>query len=250
MKSEWIKTRSLRSNWVTLALAGALTIALAGAFGYGYEGAIRAGEETASRAQAVDVTYLGVDLLALILGVFGVLQVTSEYGARTIRATLTAVPRRWRVLAGKGLLLVALLTPITLVVSVASFLVAQAFLGDDGVSLGDAVRPVLGAAVYPVAAALIGLGIGTALRHSAAAITVFVAVFLIIPALLPATMSQSLEDRTLRYLPLAAAQALYTQGRDDGPIHLLSPSAGAVVLALWVTALLGVGATVLLRRDA
>ncbi|TQS44832.1 ABC transporter permease subunit [Cryptosporangium phraense] len=248
MKSEWIKTRSLRSNWVTLVVGALLTVGLAGAFGYGYEGAIRAGEETATRAQAVDVTYLGIDLLALILGVFGVLQATGEYGQRTMRSTLTAVPRRWPVLAGKGALLIALLTPITLAVSVASFVLAQAFLGDDSAPV--ALRPILGAALYPVAAALMGLGIGLALRHSAGAITVFVSMFLIIPALLPATMSQSVEDHTLKYLPLAAAQALYTESRDSGPIHLLSPSAGAVVLTLWVAGLLAVGGAVLLRRDA
>ncbi|GAA0275057.1 hypothetical protein GCM10009539_73520 [Cryptosporangium japonicum] len=48
----------------------------------------------------------------------------------------------------------------------------------------------------------------------------------------------------------AAAQALYTESRDSGPIHLLSPSAGAVVLSLWVAGLLAVGGAVLLRRDA
>ncbi|SHM44230.1 hypothetical protein [Cryptosporangium aurantiacum] len=252
VRSEWTKLWSLRSTWVTLGTASVLTVALATAFGYAYRSALRSGEETAGAAEAVDVTFLGLDLLALVLGVFGVLQATGEHGSGLIRASLTAVPRRWPLLVGKATVLVAVLAPLGLLVCLASFVVVQGILRDDAAALTDdgVARAVLGAAVYPLAAALLGLGIGTALRHTAGAITVFVAAFLVIPAVLPAALPTSVEDATLKYTPVAAAQSLYAVSTDRVPIELLAPAAGAVVLAAWVAVTLVAGGAVLVRRDA
>jgi ABC-type transport system involved in multi-copper enzyme maturation permease subunit len=162
-----------------------------------------------------------------------------------------AVPRRLPVLWAKALVLVAVTAPIAVAVCLASFLVSQAFAGSDGVGLGDpgVPRAILSAAAYPVAMGLLGLGIGAILRHTATAITVFVATLLVIPALLPAALSQRLQDAIVKYLPVLAAQAIYDLG-DAGPFKLLAPGAGAIVLAGYVIVLLAGGAALLQRRDA
>jgi ABC-2 type transport system permease protein len=84
----------------------------------------------------------------------------------------------------------------------------------------------------------------------AGSVTAFVAGYLFIPAILPAALPQRIQDDTLRFLPIAAGQAVYATSRDAGPIRLLSPAAGGVVLTAWVLAILACGALVLHRRDA
>lgn len=251
VRSEWTKLRSVRSTWILLAAAALLTVGLAAAFGHGYGQQIRSGEVQPSTAEAVSAAFLGLDLFALLVGVFGVLRMTGEYGSGLIRASLLAVPRRLPVLWAKALVLAAVTAAVAVAVSVASFLLSQAFAGSHGAGLGDpgVPRALLGAAVYPVAMGLLGLGIGAILRHTAAAITVFVATLLVIPALLPAALSQRLQDAVVPYLPVVAAQALYNLG-GSGPTKMLAPGAGAIVLAGYVIVLLAGGAALLRRRDA
>jgi ABC-type transport system involved in multi-copper enzyme maturation permease subunit len=252
-RSEWTKLRSLRSTWIILGCTAILTVAFSAAFGHGYGGQIRSDEVTPSLDKAIDVTFIGLDLSALIIGVFGILQMTGEYGCGLIRASLTAVPRRWPVLLTKALVLAAVTAAVMGPTCLAAFGVCQAMIGDHGAGLGDpgAVRAVLGATGYAVAMGLLGLGLGAALRHTAVAITVFVATLLILPAMLGPALPEGLEHRLLPYVPIAAAQAVYTQVPDgSGPFTLLSPWPGLFVLLGWVIAVLTVGIVVLTRRDA
>ncbi|AGZ44320.1 ABC transporter permease subunit [Actinoplanes friuliensis] len=251
VRSEWTKVRSIRSTWIMLAVAALLTLGLAAAFGYGYGQQVRTGELAGTPAAAVSTTFIGLDLFALVTGVFGVLQLTGEYGSGLIRRSLTAVPRCVPLIAAKAVVLLALLVPLSVTVSLTSFLLCQALAGSSGAGLGDdgAVRAVLGASAYPVATALMGLGLGALLRHTAGAVTGFVAGFLIIPALLPAALPQQIQDETLQYLPIAAAQAVYAL-TPEGPVRLLGPAAGALVLVAWVVAVLAAGTVLLRRRDA
>ena len=251
VRSEWTKLRSVRSTWIVLATAALLTVGLAAAFGYGYGQQVNSGEVQPSTAEAASAAFLGLDLFALVVSVFGVLQLAGEYGSGLIRASLVAVPRRLPVLWAKALVLVAVTAAVGVAVCFASFLVSQAFAGDHGAGLGDpgVPRAILAAAAYPVAMGLLGLGIGAMLRHTAAAITVFVAALLIIPALLPAALSQRLQDAVVKYLPVIAGQAMYNLGAAS-PTKMLAPGIGAIVLAGYVIVLLAGGAALLRRRDA
>jgi ABC-2 type transport system permease protein len=251
VRSEWTKLRTLRSTWITLGAAAVLTVGLSAAFGYGYNGAIQAGEVQPTTAEGLEVAFLALDLYALVIGVFGVLQMSGEYGSGMIRASLAAVPRRLPLLWAKALLLVAVTGVLSLAVCLASFLVSQAFAGADGAALNDpgVPRAILGAAAYPVAMGLLGLGLGAIVRHTATAITVFVAALLVVPALLPAALSEKLEDTVMPYVPVVAGQAMYVL-EPSGPFKMLSPGAGAAVLAAYVIAVLAGGAALLRRRDA
>jgi ABC-2 type transport system permease protein len=250
IRSEWTKLRTLRSTWITLGAAALLTVGLSAAFGYGYHGAIQAGEVQPTTAEGLDVAFLALDLYALVIGVFGVLQMSGEYGSGMIRASLAAVPRRLPLLWAKALVLVVVTGVLSLVVCLASFLVSQWFAGSHGAALGDpgVTRAIVGAAAYPVAMGLLGLGFGVILRHTATAITVFVAALLLVPALLPAALSKAAEDTVMPYVPVVAAQAMYTL--KPGPFKLLSPGAGGAVLAAYIFAVLAGGAALLRRRDA
>jgi len=252
VRSEWTKLRSLRSTWIILAVTVLLTVGFSAAFGYGYGTQIRSGEVTPSPGKAIDVSYIGLDLSALIIGVFGILQMTGEYSSGLIRASLTAVARRWPLVLAKAVVLTLTVAAVMAPACLVSFLVCQALIGSDGVTLADsgAVRAVLGATAYPVATGLMGLGLGTVLRHTAATITVFVAALLVLPAMLGPALPDATEKAALPYVPITAAQAVYSQLRDAGSFTLLSPGSGLVVLAGWVIALMIAGIVVLTGRDA
>ncbi|PZF86714.1 ABC transporter permease subunit [Jiangella anatolica] len=249
VRSEWTKLWSLRSTWWVLGLAGLLTVALASIVGWasrqdGGDGSVRA---------AVENAFIGVDGLSLILGVFGVVLMTGEYGSGLIRATLTAVPRRRPVLPAKALVLVAATLPFCVVVCFASFLAHQAFAGPAGdVTLADpgVVRATFGAAAAPVGLALLGLGIGTMLRHTAGALAAYVGAVLVVPALLGPMLPDRVEDDVLPYVPTFSGQAMYAVGESQTFPWLLSPGSGALVLAGWILVFLAGGATVLQARDA
>src|SRR5262249_12542748 len=92
-RMEWIKLRSLRSTWLTLA------ITVAGAVAIG----VTVGVNTRNAHGDLTTNALaGVVPGLLLAGVLGVLTMTGEYTSGMIRATLAAVPRRPRLLAAKA----------------------------------------------------------------------------------------------------------------------------------------------------
>ena len=101
-RMEWIKLRSLRSTWLTLAIAVAASAGIA----------LATGSSTTSGGMFVGNTLVGMLVGVLLIGVVGVLAMTSEYTSGTIRATFAAAPRRLRVLAAKAAVVgaVALIT--------------------------------------------------------------------------------------------------------------------------------------------
>jgi len=250
LRSELTKLVSLRSTWFSLGGVVLLTVSLAGAVGYGIA---RGDEPPPDVTHAVAASFLPLDFLVLVVAVLGVLQMTGEYtGGGAARATFAAVPRRWPVVLAKAGAFVAVTAPVMAATAVASFLVCQAFLGDDGVSLGDPGVPglVAGAAASTVLLGLLGLAVGTSLRHSAAAITTLVAVLFVVPVLLGPVLPGDREDDVLKFLPTVAGQAMYgSLGGADSPFPTLSAGASALVLVAWVAAALAGGTAVLVRRD-
>jgi ABC-2 type transport system permease protein len=234
VRAEWTKLFALRSTWVVFGSVAVLGVALAGAVGW-----------NAHRAD-IGGAYLGIDLFSLVLGVFGILMCTGEYGSGLIRATFAAVPRRLPVLGAKAVVLAAATLPLMLVVCVASLAANRLLAGHPGLDGAELVRATAGAAVAPVALALLGLGVGALLRHTAAAITVYVLSLLVLPALLRAAVPDG--NGIVRYVPVAAAQAMYSVGGDN-PFRMLSPGPAALVTSAWVLAALAAGGVVLWRRD-
>jgi ABC-2 type transport system permease protein len=248
IRSEWTKLRGLRSSWIVLGVTALILVGFGGLVGWVQH---RAGSPPTGSA-AVGGALLGVDLLSLVVGVFGVLQMSGEYHSGLIRASLAAVPRRLPVLWAKAVVLVAATGPVMVAACLGALLANRAFLGADGPSLADPVvlRAAFGAAAAAVAMGLLGLGLGALLRHTAAAITTLVTATLVIPALLPVVLPDPVGDRVPPYIITAAAQAMYAVDGGKNPFKMLSPAAGAVVTLVWVTAALVAAGALLHRRDA
>src|ERR1700712_2951127 len=108
LSSEWVKLRSLRSSWITMALAvaGLVVVAIAGGILTNQDWTHMHPGELA-RFDPITQSLTGINFSQLAIGVLGVLFVTGEYGTGMIRPTLAAAPRRLPVLWAKAILFAA-----------------------------------------------------------------------------------------------------------------------------------------------
>lgn len=255
--SEWVKFRSLRSTVVTIAVALVIIIGF-GALAAGVvsgdltrptgPGGGGGGGAFASNPTAVSLA--GMTLAQIIVGILGVLAITSEYSSGMIRATLAAVPQRLPVLWAKVLVIGVSTFVVAVPASFGAFAVGQAILGPGhNVTLSDpgVLRAVLGSAAYLAAIALLGLGLGALLRHTAGAIGALFGILMVAPGLLPLVLPSSWADSIVPYLPSNAGESFTAIVPRSG---MLSAGHGAWVLAAWLVVLLGTSAILLRRRDA
>lgn len=235
--SEWTKLRSLRSSWWTLGLAALIGLGLAVA--------------VASTLGAVDD--LGLDTVAtvlastgfaaLVMGVLGALQMSGEYATGTISVSLTAVPRRWTLLAAKAAVLVAVVAPVSLAISAGALLIGDAVIAG-GVAFSW--EAVLGNTAYLTAVALLGLGLATVARSTAMSITLLVAVVFVLPPLLP-LLPWGWVETVADAFPGAAWESLISTLTDTSTG---SDVTAIMTLVAWALIPLTAGAILLTRRDA
>ena len=237
---EWIKLRSLRSTWLTLALT------IAAAVGIG----ATVGAHTKDVSDHPDLTNNVLGGIApglLLTGVLGVLCMTSEYRSGMIRATLAATPRRPLLLTAKAAMFGAVALIAGEVASFAAFFagsltmpgrIPAPSLGQPGV-----LRAVLMAGAAYCLIGLLGLGLGAVIRHSAAALGVLVGGVYVAGQFIAVTAHQF-----QAFVPvLIVGNSLSTTKRLEGT---LSPWAGLGLLSLYAAMALGLGGLLLVRRDA
>ena len=277
MAAEWTKLWSVRSTMWTLAATGVAVIGLC---------ALSTG--TVSASDLIDDptrrSLVGIFLGQLIFGVLGVLVMSAEYGTGTIRATLSAVPRRPVVLGAKILVFGAVALVVSEILAFAAFAVGQAILSakhavgasaaiaqhahqlgvqvppnvktalssSGSASLGQpgVLRAVIGAGLYLAVLGLLALGLATIIRHTAGAISAFVGIVLVLPLIVQA-LPTSISNAVARYLPANIGLVLFsTHDVPDRIGPAFSPWAGFALLVGYTVAILGIGCWVLVRRDA
>jgi ABC-2 type transport system permease protein len=249
VRAEWTKLRALRSTWWCALTAAALIVGL---------GAAIAGSGTAyhvtaanTAAAGISTALLGVLFAQLVLGVVGVLAFSGEYGTGMIRATLAVVPSRLPVLWAKLVVLAGLVLPVTLLCTVTGFFAATAIesaRGGTAITLTDpgVLRVVAGASLYLTVVVIIGLALGALLRKTAAGLSVFAAVFFVLPIVVNA-LPHNLTGFA-PYLPSNAGGELW--GLSVTSSHALSPWTGFAVLCGYAVVLTAAAAWRLRRRDA
>jgi len=248
LQAEWIRFRSLRSTWITLAVTILFVVGLGALFT-----AARAAHwppDDPSEALTFDPTRAslgGTFLAQLAVGVLGVLLVTGEYSTGMIRATFTAVPRRLAVLTGRSVVFAVVTFVLLLPTCVIAFVLGQHLLSSKDIQTHfgapGVTRAVIGAALYLVAIGLLGVALGWLVRHTAGAIAVLVGLLLILPILVH-LLPDPWPDRISKWLPGDAGQALWAVRHDPTS---LAPWAGFGILMLYVAAGL-IGAALLLHR--
>jgi ABC-type transport system involved in multi-copper enzyme maturation permease subunit len=203
-------------------------------------------------------------LIAVV--VIGVMFITAEYRRGLIRTTLTASPRRGRVLAAKAVVLGVVTFAAGLVAAAVTIPLGEHLLHANGnpippVTAFTWLQVVGGTAALLAVSAVLGLAVGTLLRRSAGAVTAVIA-GIVLPYLLatvPGILPVGAEQWLLRVTPAAGfavqqtltqypqIQTVYTPGTGYFP---LVPWAGFAVLCAWTAAALVLALFLLRRRDA
>jgi ABC-2 type transport system permease protein len=228
LKGEWTKLRTLPSTWRTAALAGVLAIGLTGAVD------VQQVSLTAQQRQnfdAASASLFGVILAATLLGALGVRTVAAEYSTGMIRSTFSAMPARRRVMAAKAATVAAFVFPIALLCDIAGFELGQRIFASQHLQVAfshpGVPRAIVFGAVAASLVAIIGVGLGGLIRHTAGATTALT--MIVIGDL---TLGQLFPAALRGYLPGTAAQAAITVHRSAG---LLTPGAAIAVLGAYAT---------------
>jgi hypothetical protein len=249
-RMEWLKLRSVRSTgWVLLVFAAGM-IGLAILVMIHQHWATMSAPDRAS-FDPTELSFAGLSIGQLALGVLGALVITTEFSSGMIRATLAAVPRRSLLLAAKAAVLGAVTLVVGEIFAFAAFAAGElvlkspaphATLGQSGV-----LRAVLMAGAYPALIALIALGLGAVIRHTAGAISAVVGILFVLPLIL-LPLGESVQNSVGQFMPMLIAENSLTAVKAQS--HTLSPGIGFGVLCLYAVVALAVGTWALVRRDA
>jgi ABC-type transport system involved in multi-copper enzyme maturation permease subunit len=251
MRAEWIKFRTVRSTIVGVVVTFVLTIglgALVTSLIRGHWSTTNA--LTKATFDPVSTSLVGILFAQFAVGVIGSLFVTSEFTSGSIRTTLTAVPKRYELALGKLLVLVVSMFVVSEAASFATFSLGQAIFSGvvptASLSNGSVLRAVFFAGLYLTLLSVLAFSLGLLLRQSAACISVFVSVLLIIPIIL-AFLPSSWQDDVRRFLPSEMGHAMISTAPAPNDFSALT---SLIVLAIYVVVLFGIGVTVFSRRDA
>ncbi|WP_402371331.1 ABC transporter permease [Isoptericola rhizosphaerae] len=248
LRAEWIKLRSLRSTWLTLVCLFVVGIGISllatSAAGAQYSDA------TAAERAAWDPTGSSLTsyiVAQLIVGVIGILVVTSEYATGEMQTSVMTSPRRYRLLAAKVVTVTAVAAIAGQSLMFAAFGGGQAVLAAHGApraTLGDpgVLSAVVGGGVYLTAVALLAVTLGVITRATAGALAILVGIIFVIPGF--AGLFPSWVQFLLDYWPTQGAATVMTTMPDaDFPYPWLNLGG----MCLGVGTLL-VAAFVLFRR--
>jgi len=258
-KSEWIKLFTLNSTWwvlfVTIAAALGLGVLMMGSMRALVTDILGGSTMTPQELRATDAASQSVQLLQLILGVLAVLFITNEYSSGQIRSSLTAVPKRWPVLAAK-----------TVVISVVTFFMSGlSYYGavlagwpmiarfsntelpegwslvDDRFTVGS-LKMIALMSLATVLTLIFALAVGALLRNTAAGISTVVVVLFLLPVFMN-ILSWDWAATAHGYLLSSCQAGIY----EDGPLDFVK---SLWVTGVWAFAPLLVAGVILQVRDA
>ncbi|SDU65836.1 DUF1349 domain-containing protein [Jiangella alkaliphila] len=216
-------------------------------------------------AFTVETFLIGTFVCLLVLSVVAVQFGAGEYRRGLLTLTLTATPRRGRVVAAKAIVVTGVAFVVGVGAAAASLALGQARASAAHFAVltvppTEQVRAVLGTGLLLAATTLLALSLGVVLRRSAAAIAA-VATLVVVPyvlamgGMLPTDAAQWL----LRLTPAAGFAIQQTLSRYAHVLSVYTPAtgyfplppwAGLAVLGAWTLALTGLAWWMLRRRNA
>ena len=249
VRMEWQKLRTVRSTWYILAAFAASVVGLA-VVALTHENYAQLSAAGRASFDPTHDGFIGLVLGQLLTGALGALAITTEFSSGMIRATFAAAPGRSLVLAAKATVLGAVTLVAGEISAFAAFLAGQAVLTAPApqATLGQpgVLRAVLMAGAYPALIALISLGIGAIVRHTAGAICAVVGVLFVLP-LLFAPLSPAVQNVAQNFLPHPMVNTL-TAVRPFP--HTLPPWLTFGLLCGYAVAALTAGSWAVTSRDA
>lgn len=250
-QAEWIKFRTVRSSIMGVAVTVLLTVGLGVLITtlirthWSQFGALRI-----ATFDPVSSSLRGSLFAQFAVGVIGSLFITSEYTTGSIRTTLTAVPNRLRLIASKSIVLFFTILILGEFVCFAAFLIGQRiYLGvvpTASLENGTVLRSVILAGLYLTLLALFAFALGLILRHSAATISVYVSVLLIVP-IIGLFFPQSWQNDFMRFEPSSLGISMESP---FAPSNSFGAWSATFILLAYVVATLAIAFVLFQRRDA
>ena len=254
--SEWIKIRSLRSTWITSAIAIVTSVLIGAGLTIGMG-------KTAEYADTARYSLIaGTTLGQIVVAVLAALVITGEYSSGQIRSSLAAVPHRGRLLWAKALVISFVAFLLGSLSTLLSWAISAPFLGEHAGSLTDAhyLGFFWGSGLAYAGIALMTLGLGFLLRSTAGSLTVVtVLLFVIEIPLSLMAMKWEWAAKIIGILPGKVAVAVtdpfqltqtWGSQADGGATSFLEHSHAVLVFAAWALIPMLIGWIVFSRRDA
>ncbi len=250
IRSEWIKFRTIRMNWVLGVIAVLFPLATTVLFAWK-----ASGESPGAPVAPGEVfRFLGFTSVVLIMlaGVMGASTVTSEFGSNTIRPTFAATPRRSRVVIAKGIVSGGYVAVLTAIVLVATMAATGAVLeGRDSATtfadVPDLPAAAVGLVVFTVAFALLGLAVGLLLKSTPGSVVLIVLWPLLVENLVGVVLGFAGIENGSRWLPYGAGSVLWEL---EPGANSLGRWGGGAYFVGFTLVLLAIGTFVTSRRDA
>jgi ABC-2 type transport system permease protein len=248
VRSEFTKIRSVRSTYWTLLVLVVVTVGFGALASYG--------ATRGPHGPLFDATQRslgGLYISQLVIGVLGVLVISSEYSTGMIRTTLTTLPRRGLMIAAKALVFAIVAFVTGLITCFASFFLGQAIMSSHHISASlsqpNVLRAVIGGALFLTACGLLAFGLGLLLRHTAGAITTVVGLLFVVTILVN-LLPSSWQDHVDKWMPADAGTQIWSTIPNHGQPALFAPWNGFAVLCGYAAIALIAGLILFRKRDA
>jgi ABC-2 type transport system permease protein len=249
LRSEFTKIRSVRSTYWTLLAMFVVTV--------GFGALASTGAAHGPHGPFFDPTrqsLAGLYIGQLIIGVLGVLVISSEYSTGMIRTTLTTNPHRGVMIAAKGVVFTVVALVTSLVTSFAAFFVGQALMSSDHISttIGspNVLRAVIGGALFLTACGVLAFGLGLLIRHTAGGIGAVTGLLFVVTILVN-FLPQSWQDHVDKWVPaLAGGQLWMTGPRPPGATPMFGPWTSFAILCGYAAVAVAAGVILFRKRDA
>ncbi|OZM72751.1 hypothetical protein CFN78_14130 [Amycolatopsis antarctica] len=243
---ERIKLFSTRSPWWCALIAVVVTVGLS---------ALVAGTIDDPGGISVGSTQFGYNFGMPVVMVLAALAVTTEYRFGTMRTTFQAIPNRAAALGAKAVVVALVGLVIGLVSAFGSLAVSQLLQPDADLSLSSAAEWTNVAGIGPVyaLAAVLAIGVGVLLRHSAGAIALLMIYTLAVESLMP--IIPKIGDSIYQWMPFNVVNKFITgdnppQAGPPASTSTLSPTMALIYFAAWAVAVFAIAIVVTKRRDA
>lgn len=242
--AEWIKLWTTRTVWWALTAALVLMAAGSGQYAlYAENGDIDPSLMRDGLVPAGAVAVMALSFAQLAFVALAMLTMTGEYSGATIRATLTWVPSRVKLLLAKSAVVAAVTFVAGAVVGVVGGLVATPLMGDFGEV--DGLGPTaLRIGVYLALLGVFAVGLGAALRGPVVTLVVLLMLFAVLPPLLQVP-DVAVLNAVADGLPGVAGNHFLLGDSDP-----YAPGLGLLILAAWAVGAFLIGLRELDRRDA
>lgn len=239
LRSEWIKSTTVRTNKTIFAVGAVVS------FLTSWATAVFLKEE----ALTVIELATGVSALTAVLAsIAGILVFSAEAQHGTLAGALAAQPSRWPVVAGKAVVATSIGLALGVIGVLSGF--AGALVG--GLEVGDTSglpTTVVWVLLYTSGAAVLGLGVGMVVRHSAGAVSGLLVWWLVIEGL----FVQFAPVEIVRFVPFDTGwRSLGIDSSLDRPeVAAAGLSNGAHAAIFWgyVVLAVAIGAVLVHRRD-